>query len=96
MTEQRYDLLVIGIKDGEDIEIIKTSLAKLYKTDSEKFYFLSDIRLFNKSTILHTKLMHSSAKKKKVVLERIGLLCRIEPSWQLLEKEPEIKRVRLF
>ncbi len=87
MAEAYYDLLITGIKDGENIEVIKERLANLYKTTANKFDFLREISFLKKGATVQKQLTYANAEKNKTVLERNGLICSIEPSWQLVEIE---------
>jgi hypothetical protein len=82
-----YNLVITGIKDGENIEVIKEQLAKLYKTTASKFEFLEDASCFKKGVPIQKQLTYAHAENNKAILERNGLICSIEPSWQLMEME---------
>lgn len=87
MAEAYYDLLITGIKDGENIEVIKERLASLYKTTANKFEFLAEISCLKKGIPIQKQLTHAKAESNKTALERCGLICSVEPSWQLVEIE---------
>jgi ribosomal protein L37AE/L43A len=84
--EASWQLVVTGIQEEEDVEIIKQRLAELYKTTADKFKFLEDVNDTNKK-VIQKQLTYIKAENNKRVLESNGLLCSIETSWQLVEME---------
>jgi serine/threonine protein kinase len=84
--EASWQLVVTGIREGENVEIIKQRLAELYKTTADRFKFLEDVNDTNKK-VIQKQLTYIKAENNKRILESNGLLCSIEISWQLVEME---------
>ncbi len=90
MTYETFDLFATNLKPDADVEQVKNSLAKHFKTSPDKldifFQRLIDTKEPEK---IQKKLSLDVAQKNKEIIEKLGLFCDIKPSLALASIMPE-------
>ncbi len=89
MTQKKYDVFLEGkIKENQDVESVKNSIAKLFKLDKKK----ADKLFAGKRKAIKKNLDLKTAEKYKEKIEKAGALCSIdEVIDEFLEIEIEIE-----
>jgi hypothetical protein len=75
MADNIYQVILLGkIAEGYDAEVVQEQLAITFDIDLKKIP-----KLLKKPTIIRKDLSHDFANRYKIGLEKIGVLCDIEP-----------------
>lgn len=74
MAENRYQLVITGLQDGQDRQQVAARLAKLFKTDTSKTLPLTE----KPRSIIKKNLDQASAEKYRQALLKTGVQCLVE------------------